>query len=75
MKLFAVSLYFEIPWMVDTKTGSGIIPLPEHMTMNVLSDDNQFGALMKAIIIHKDKGKPQWHSLSEIEAAPPINDY
>ena len=69
MKLFAVSLYFETPWMIDTKTGSGIVALPAHMTTNILSDDNQFGALMKATMIHKDKGQHQWHSVAEIEPA------
>jgi hypothetical protein len=57
--------------MVDTKTGSGIVALPEHMTMNVLADDNQFGALMMAMRIHKEKGQHQWHSVAEIEATPP----
>ena len=71
MSLFAVSLYFETPWMVDTKTGSGVVPLPEHMTMNILSDDNQFGALIKAMMIHRDKGQHRWHSVTEIEATPP----
>ena len=57
--------------MVDTKTGSGIVALPEHMTTNILFDENPFGALMKATTIHKSKGRPQWHSVAEIEATPP----
>jgi hypothetical protein len=72
MKLFAVSLYFETPWMIDVKTGAGIVPLPEHMTTNILADDNQFGALMKAKLIHKDKGQHQWHSVAEIEPVAPV---